>query len=350
MKRAQIVLALGLSVLAHSLAVHALPASAADAEVAFVSIRNGNAHIFLSDGQGNDRALTAGESINLQPSWSPDATQIAFTSNREGTNKVFVMDVRGGEVRRLTSDEAIETTPSWSPDGGAIAFYSRSLESAEVELRVVELASGKQVSIPGNGLDKGPDVPAWSADGQRIAFPGIGASGKNEIWVVERDGSNLREVSTQASSRTKGQPSLSPDGGQLAFVADMRGPIAIFVTDLATGESRNLTAGVEAAHENPRWSPDGRQLLFSSTRDDEGRTRMDIFVMNADGSEVRNLTRHPHEDFNAHWSGDGRRVVFNSLRTGTSQIFALDLASGDTLRLSENTSHDLDFMPRPLGH
>lgn len=77
---------------------------------------------------------------------------------------------------------------------------------------------------------------------------------------------------------------------------------------------------------------------------------MDIFVMNADGSEVRNLTRHPHEDFNAHWSGDGRRVVFNSLRTGTSQIFALDLASGDTLRLSENTSHDLDFMPRPLGH
>jgi len=76
---------------------------------------------------------------------------------------------------------------------------------------------------------------------------------------------------------------------------------------------------------------------------------MDIFVMNADGSEVRNLTRHPHEDFNAQWSGDGRRVVFNSLRTGTSQIFALDLMSGATLRMSENTSHDLEFATRPVA-
>jgi Tol biopolymer transport system component len=65
---------------------------------------------------------------------------------------------------------------------------------------------------------------------------------------------------------------------------------------------------------------------------------------------VRNLTRHPHEDFNAHWSGDGRRVVFNSLRTGTSQIFAFDLISGATLRMSENTSHDLEFATRPGSH
>ncbi|MDI3515022.1 MAG: TolB protein [Rhodocyclaceae bacterium] len=349
MKPAQTVLALGLTMLAHSVAVHALPATAADAEVAFVSIRNGNAHIFLSDGKGNDRALTVGESVNLQPSWSPDGTQIAFTSNREGLSKVFVMDAQGGEARRLTADDAIETTPSWSPDGSAIAFYSRGAASDQVELRVVELASGKHISIVGNGLEKGPDVPAWSADGRRIAFPGIGASGKSEIWVAERDGSNLREVSANASKRTKGQPSLSPDGSQVAYVADMRGAIAIFVTDLATGESRNLTAGVEASHENPRWSPDGKQLLFSSSRDDEGRTRMDIFVMNADGSEVRNLTRHPHEDFNAQWSGDGRRVVFNSLRTGTSQIFALDLMSGATLRMSENTSHDLEFATRPVA-
>lgn len=348
MKQAQIVLALGLSVLAHSVAVHALPATAAEAEVAFVSIRNGNAHIFVSDGHGSDRALTAGESVNLQPNWSPDGERIAFTSNREGVNKVFVMGAQGGEAKRLTATDMIETTPSWSPDGAAVAFYAQDAASGKTELRVVELASGKITSIPGNALDKGPEAPTWSADARRIAFPGIGTSGKTEIWVVERDGSNLREVSTKASSRNKGQPSLSPDGSQVAYVADMRGAITIFVTDLATGASRNLTAGVEASHESPRWSPDGMHLLFSSTREDESRTRMDIFVMNADGSEVRNLTRHPHEDFNAQWAGDGRRVVFNSLRTGTSQIFALDLVSGATLRMSENTSHDLEFMPRPV--
>jgi TolB protein len=114
-----------------------------------------------------------------------------------------------------------------------------------------------------------------------------------------------------------------------------------------SSETRNLTDGVNAMHESPRFSPDGRHIVFASTRDDEMLTRSDVFVMNADGTGVRNLSRHPNEDFNPHWTSDGRRVVFASLRSGTSQLFEVDLDSGQTRRLTNNTSHDMDHVPYP---
>lgn len=319
-------------------------------EVAFVSIRNGNAHIFLSNGPGTDRQLTTGESINTQPAWSHDGKQIAFTSNEAGFTKIFLIARDGSNQRPLTGDQRIESAPSWSPDGKSLAFYSTDMTSGAIDLRIVDVGSGKSVSIAGNGLGKGPESPVWSGDSRRLAFMGLSADGKNEVWIVQRDGSGARMVSQQASKRNKAHPALSPDGSKVAYIADMRGSMAIMLTDLDTGHTTNLTDGVLAAHENPRWSPDGKRLLFASTRDDEMRTRMDIFVMNADGTGVRNLSRHPHEDFNAHWTADGRGVVFISLRTGTAQIFAIEIESEQTLRLTANTSHDMEPVTRPVAN
>ena len=101
--------------------------------------------------------------------------------------------------------------------------------------------------------------------------------------------------------------------------------------------------------QTPRWSADGRQLVFASSRDDPGLTRMDIFLMNADGSAVTNLSRHPHEDFNPHWTADGKRIIFTSLRSGTAQIFAYDLQSQQAMRITDNQSHDMDQVPQPVA-
>ena len=142
---------------------------------------------------------------------------------------------------------------------------------------------------------------------------------------------------------------LVTGAGSGSFLLEAGSGLALYRTDLHSGESVNLTADKPAAYETPRWSADGRQLVFASSRDDPGLTRMDIFVMNADGTAVVNLSRHPHEDFNPHWTADGKRIIFTSLRSGTAQLYAYDLAAKQAVRLTENQSHDMDQVPQPVA-
>ena len=142
----------------------------------------------------------------------------------------------------------------------------------------------------------------------------------------------------------------SPDGRLVAFVADLRGNVDLVITDLVTMTSTNLTSSVPGSKsESPTWSRDGRRLLYGSTREDPNRLRMDVFVTNADGSGLQNLTRHPHEDFDARWSGDDSRVIFSSLRTGSGQLYELDTRSLQVRALTSSAGHNMDHAPKPTG-
>jgi Tol biopolymer transport system component len=337
-------LALLLAVLGLS-AGHARPV--AD-EVAFVSIRTGEARIYLNSGPGSDRMVTGGKGVHTQPTLAPDG-RLAFTGSVDGAPYIHLVNADGSGQRRLTSGDRIENSPSWSPDGKAVAFFSRAVAGDDVDLRIVEVASGSTVVVRGEGAEKGPNAPVWSADGRRLAFVGLDSNRRSEVWVVNRDGSGLREVSSKFQARGKAGVSIAPDGRRVVYIAGLRGPVPfpIVITDIESGETRSLTADSDAIHESPRFSPDGRRIVFASNRDDPARTRSDVFVMNVDGSGIRNLSRHPHEDFNPQWNSDGTRVVFASLRTGTSQLFEVDLASGETRRLTNNASHDMDHALAP---
>lgn len=318
--------------------------------LAFVSIRDNNPHIYLKNGKHPEQPLTRGPGANTGPTWSPDGKRLAFTSTRDGLSKIFVMNADGSGQERLTKDDRIEYGASWSPDGRHLVFFSSPKDTGAKELRILNLASGTLAVVAGNGRDKGPSSPTWSADGGRIAFTGTDDKGKSQVWIVERDGSGLREVSSRFSERNKAFAALSPDGKRVAYIADMRGGADLIVTDLQTGGSKNLTAnGTAAKHESPQWSRDGTQLVFASTRGDENLVRMDIFVMQADGSGMRNLSRHPHEDYDPRWSANGRSIYFTSLRTGSAQMYEVDLQSGKTERLTASISHDMEPCPRPMA-
>lgn len=317
-------------------------------DVAFVSIRTGDAHIFRTRPVGGDVRLTRDGTNNNQPSWSPEGRLIAYTSNRAGGTKVYVMHVDGSDVRALTSDDRIELAPAFSPDGKAVAFFSQDAASGQTDLRIVSLTGDAPVIVRANGKDMGPARPSWSADGRRIAFLVQETARTSEAWIVNRDGSDARKVS-DFGSRGKADPAISPDGRRVVYVADMRGSMHLVMADLESGVSRNLTPGSDATHENPRWSPDGRWVAFASTRDDPARSRSDVFVMRADGTLVRNLTRDPGEDFNPHWSADGRTIIFTSLRTGTAQLFAVDVETGITQRITNSGSHDMEHTAGPVA-
>lgn len=318
------------------------------ASVAFVSIRTGDPQIFTRDAQGQLRMVTQGKSLPAQPAWGAH-NRLAFVGRVGTTMRIFVTDEAGMAAQRLTTEERMETSPSWSPDGSAIAYYSRPTEGGPCELRVVDLATRRMITLATDKNEMGPTPASWSVDGSRLAFSAIHERDRSHIWTVNRDGSGLRNLSAKAVSRGAAWPSMSPDGKQVIWIADHRDRMPIMVTDTETGESKELTPEKATSNEAPRWSPDGQRIVFASTRASIDVPQNDIFVMDADGSNVRNISRHPGEDFDPKWSADGRSIVFASLRSGTSHLYEADLVNGSVKQLSQHASHDMDHVVRPIA-
>ncbi len=97
----------------------------AQGEIAFVSNRDGNNEIYLMDVHGNNmRNLTESETDEWRPAWSPDGDHLAFVSDRDGNLEIYTFDSNKGEVRNLTNNDANDDAPAWSPNGTRLAFMS----------------------------------------------------------------------------------------------------------------------------------------------------------------------------------------------------------------------------------
>lgn len=159
--------------------------------------------------------------------------------------------------------------------------------------------------------------------------------GDSEIYVVHSDGTNLRQLTDNSADDDK--PSFKKDGTQIAFESNRRGGrYAIYVIDI---DGTNLTQLTDEAYDSwgPAWSPDGTQIAFHSTQSGV----IELFVMNADGSNIRQLTTNGNPiDRSAEWSPDGTQLVFYSDVTGGRELYILDIESGEFERLTNNNFYD----------
>jgi TolB protein len=317
------------------------------ASVAFVSIRTGDPQIFTRDATGRLTMVTSGKDLPAQPAWSPNG-RLAYVARVGNSTRVFITDVDGQSPTRLTTDDRNESSPSFSRDGRSIAYFSSAPGGGDSELRVVQLSKRVTSVIARSARDMGPGAPSWSGDGKWLAYSVNFDRERSHIWLAGTRGGEPRNVSEQASSRGGAWPDLAPDGRHLLWVADKKERLPIMVTDVATGESRELTPQPDALFESARWSPDGRAIVAARAMPDATQTlSTDIVVMSADGTQVRNLTQHPGDDFDPRWSADGRAVVYASLRSGTSLLYETRLDDGSTRVVSEHPSHDMDHVVRP---
>jgi Tol biopolymer transport system component len=171
--------------------------------------------------------------------------------------------------------------------------------------------------------------PRWSPDGRWIFFTRTaGESAPRSIWKMRVDGSAQTRVHGGAGARP------SPDGRLLLFAEQARGQSDLAVLDRRNGRIRRLTS--TAADESAGgWSPDGRRIVF--TRFSVSSAGADVFVAGADGRHVRRLTRARGVDSAAGWSPDGTKILFTSERNGRGQVYVMNADGSGQRNLSRSS-------------
>ena len=261
-------------------------------KIAFVSDRDGLRltgtvesrvvkEVYICDYDGaNQRRLTTNQTLNINPTWSPDARSIAYTSYRRGIPDIFISNIYQGTMENPLRTRGEENfLPVWSPDGTRIAFQSNRDGNAEIYVMNRDGSGIRRVTT--HPMDD--TTPTWSPSGNQIAFTS-NRSGSPQIYVVDVDGLNLR-LMTRESYCDRATWSPAPYN-EIAYAARTGAGFDIVVLDVATRERRQLTFG-EGSNESPAFAANGRHVVFSSTR--SGRSQ--LYTVERTGKDVRLLTK-----------------------------------------------------------
>jgi len=307
--------------------------------------------------------------IDSQPAFSPDGERIAFRRTAPEGSGIYLMGATGEALKRLTD---FGHNPTWSPDGSQIACAIAGVARPETRsttdsrLWVIQIATGekRQVTAEGDAVQ-----PHWSPRGYRIAYWGINRGGQRDIWTIDAGGG--QPVAVTQDAHIDWNPVWSPDGGHLYFSSDRAGSMNLWrvpveeksgkvlgppepmttpspdsghlsfsrdgrrlayvhrvattnlnrigfdpVREATVGQATAITRGSMSAL-NPDASSDGRWLTFT------GGKQEDLFIIQTDGSGIRQLTDDIHRDRYPRWSPDGKRIAFHSNRSGVYEIWMI---------------------------
>jgi Tol biopolymer transport system component len=269
------------------------PAPPPTARIAFVatgwSVHNADSEIFVMNPDGTGiTPISNSPGSDMEPGWSPDGKQIVFVSKRDGNFEIYLMNADGTGQTRLTNSPEDDHYPAWSPDGRKIAFSS--YQDAHQDLYLIN-ADGTGLTRLTNSPDANERYPDWSPDGKTLLFSSFGGA-ESGIFRMDADGSNVKLVMAGPLH----SPKWSPDGTQIAFDGEPAGcKFEIYIINADGSNLRQITdhpKGCGGQNKHPGWSPDGSRIIFSS--DDRNPPSEpiseNIFVINIDGSGETALT------------------------------------------------------------
>ena len=262
-------------------------------------------------------------------------TEIAFVSTRGGSKEIFVMGADGSDARRATSNRSINTFPAWSPDGSEIVYTSYR-EGARPGLYLLSRGGNSPGRIL-RGLAGGAQQyrAVFAPSGDRLAVV-VATEGASEIFLASRNGGGTKRLTNHRGIDIA--PTFSPDGRRLAFVSDRTGSPQVYVMNADGSGLRRLTYD-GSYNTGPDWSPDGRWIAYETR---VGGGQFDIWLIDPEGTVNTPVVDHPRSDESASWSPDGRKLAFASNRRGASDIYVVDVTGQNPRRLTsgagENTS------------
>jgi len=263
------------------------------------------------------------------------STQIAFVSSRTGTKEIWVMDYDGANQHAVTSLHSIALTPRWSPDSSRIAFtcYAASGSGpASPQICMYSLDANRVVSFP---RYKGTNsAPAWSADGSQLVFSSS-MGGTPELYSINASGTGLKRLTFSNGASTS--PAWNPKTNQtIAFVSDRSGVPKLYLMNADGTNAQNLDLPDKGYLIDPSWAPNGQLLAFSWRRPSNN---YDIYVMDVATRQIIELTHDTARNERPSWAPDGRHIVFESTRSGTRQIWTM-LADGTQAHQLTSTGHN----------
>lgn len=224
---------------------------------------------------------------------SPDGSKVAFATSRNGTSDIFVMNTAGGRAKRqITSGDQYDIAPSWSADGTRIAFSRYSFTAGEWEIWTFDLTSGALTSVV-PGL-----FPQYSPVDNTLLFQRLDStSGNFAIWTADDAGFNESQIAA-SSGDTFTQPKWSPDGKKIVFCS-----------------------GGKVLAKSRTFSRSNQPVQFGSADDIWEVRGNDIWLVDADGTGLTQLTTTGQAEFSPSWGADNR-IYFSLERDGAVNIWS----------------------------
>jgi Tol biopolymer transport system component len=390
-RRSAMLLGLGLGVAMAGVVALAGAAQQADAaapeKIVFVSERTtgkgvnnptGDAEIFRMNPNGTGvRQLTFNQVFDNRPLLSPDGQKILYRSqgaqpsNPEGDQELYLMNASDGSNQKNLTDNGAafdEQNAQFSPDGRKIAYTSdgeqASNPEADLEVYVMDSDGSNQKNLSNNGSDVHDDSPSFSPDGTKILYYSYGAQpsnpeGDDEIYVVNAaDGSGQKNLTNNASVSDH-NPYFSPNGQKIAYTSQYgqasnpEGDEEIYVMNSDGSNQKNLSNNSWATTDLfPSFSPDGQKIAYLSVGEQPSNSEGDdeIYVMNSlDGSGQKNLTNNGGgvDEFTPEFSPDGQKIVYtsdgvqSSNPEGELELYAMNASDGSNNKnLTNNNARD----------